>query len=189
MYRRNDSHLRAEYSPHASEYLLNSSTIFKHAYILHINGLAIKLPRVALEYPKKFLYNPIGHACTEVVHMSRQIMPHALTTSYDAVSTIFGCVCAKRATYFGRNTTSCVETSEDVWPTIFSQVVHRNDPPNLEASPPHASEKIQYPSAIFRHAITRCAHNRADNPSSPFKTSGDIFPVEYPAYTEVVRMA
>jgi L-lactate utilization protein LutC len=151
--------------------------------------LADNPPRAALEHPKKFLYNPIGHAYTEVVHMSWQITPHALTTSCDAAAAIFNCVCAKRVTYFGRNTTSCVETSEDALPTIFNQVFHRSESPNLAVSQPHAFEKLQYPSAIFRHAITWRFHNRADNQSSAFKTSKNISSAECPAYTKVVHMA
>jgi hypothetical protein len=189
VFRRNDSHLRTEYSPHASGYFYNPSTIFKYACALYINSLADNLPQAALEHPKKLLRNPIGHAYTEVVHMSWQIMPHALTTSCDAAAAIFDCVCAKRVTYFGRNTTSCVETSEDAWPTIFNQMFHRNESPDLAILQPHAFEKLQYPSAIFRHTITRCFHNRADNQSSAFKTSENISSAECPAYTEVVHMA
>jgi hypothetical protein len=44
-------------------------------------------------------------------------------------------------------------------------------------------------ATIFKHAYTKCFHNRVHNLSSSVKTSEDILSDECPAYTEVVRLA
>jgi hypothetical protein len=44
-------------------------------------------------------------------------------------------------------------------------------------------------ATIFKHAYTKCFHNRAHNLSPSVETSEDIRSDECPAYTEVVRLA
>jgi hypothetical protein len=48
--------------------------------------------------------------------------PHASISSCDAISTIFSRDCTKHVAYLGEDSTPCVETPEDVCPTIFGHV-------------------------------------------------------------------
>jgi hypothetical protein len=109
--------------------------------------------------------------------------------SYDTIVTIFSCAFTKRAAYFGKYNTSYDETSEDAWPTIFGRTHRRSESYNRELYSPHVFKHLEYSSTIFKHAITKCFHNRADN-LSPTCGSSENDPLEgCPAYTEVVRLA
>lgn len=115
-------------------------------------------------------------------------LPHVLATSYDAAATIFSYSCTERAAYLGKHSTSCIETPEDVWPTIFNPANRRNDSLDLAVYSPHAFQHFKYPSAIFKHAFTKRFHNRVRNLSSLMGISEDVPIKECPAYTEVVRL-
>jgi hypothetical protein len=95
----------------------------------------------------------------------------------------------KAATYFGKQTTSCVGASEDTRPTLFGKAHRRSDLPHRAINSPHVFKHPEYSFTIFKHAFTRCSHNRADNlPLSCKQPEGNL-QKRCLAYTEVVRLA
>jgi hypothetical protein len=104
-------------NPQSSNMLTQSSGATWHRFYLDSsqetreNPLIIRLALLTPKCSQSLAENP----------------PHVLATSCDAAAAIFSYSCTKRAAHLGKYSTSCIETPEDVWPTIFDQANRRND--------------------------------------------------------------
>jgi hypothetical protein len=89
--------------------------------------------------------------------------PHASILFCNSTVAIFSSSCTKQAANPGKHATSYIKTPEDIYPAIFGLLFHRSNQAFRAVCSPHASQHFKYLLAIFKHAFTLCAHNRACN--------------------------